>query len=102
MEHALAEERAAEIHAIKPASEIVAVPGFHAVAMPDVVQAGVEIADAAVDPGVAAAGMRRGAAVDHRLERGISGDAKRIRPHRAGEARGDTKTVERNDAAHFR
>src|SRR5882757_7031159 len=99
MEHAFAEESAAEADAVQPAGEIVAIPGLDAVAMADLVQPGIEIADAAVDPGVVAAGMRCRAAVDYRLERGVDGDAKGIRPHRACEARMNAKAVERKQPA---
>ena len=95
MKHALAEEGAAEADAVEPAGQIVAVPDLDAVAMPDLMQPGVEIADAAVDPGVVAAGVGCCAAVDHGLERGIDGDAENIRPHRARQPRTDAEAVER-------
>ena len=56
MKHALAEEGAAEADAVEPAGQILAVPDLDAMAMPDSMQGGVEVADAAVDPGVVAAG----------------------------------------------
>src|SRR5206468_6059498 len=79
VEHALAEERPPKAHPVEAADEFVALPGFDAVAMPELVQPAIEVADALVDPGVLASGLRRGAARDRRLERGIDGDAKRIR-----------------------
>src|ERR1700730_967551 len=91
MKHALAEEGATEADAIEPAGEIVAVPRLDAVAMPDLMQAGVEVADAAVDPGVVAAGRGRRAAVDHGLEGGVDGDAENIRPHGARQPRTNAK-----------
>src|SRR3954462_6677201 len=59
MKHALAEEGAAETDAVEPAGEIIAVPRLDAVTMPDLMQSGIEIADAAVDPGIVAAGGGR-------------------------------------------
>src|SRR4051812_23508198 len=56
MKHALAEEGAAEADAVEPAGEILAVPRLDAMAMPDLMQPRIEIANAAVDPGVVAAG----------------------------------------------
>ena len=47
-------------------------------------------------------GCGRRAAVDHRLERGVDGDAENIRAHRARQPRSDAKAVERNQPADFR
>src|SRR5882757_1045779 len=102
MKHALAEEGAAEADAVEPAGQIIAVPDLDTVAMPDLMQGGIEVADAAVDPGVVAAGSGRRAAVDHGLEGGVDGDAEDIRPHRAGQPRTDAKAVERYKPADFR
>ena len=68
MEHALAEERAAEAHAVEPADQLAVLVGLDAVAMADVVELAIERADARVDPGAGAAGLRLGAAVEHALE----------------------------------
>src|ERR1700730_15980987 len=62
MKHALAEKGAAEADAIEPAGQIVVLPDLDAVAMSEFMQADIKIADALVDPGVVAAGLRRGAA----------------------------------------
>ena len=102
MKHALAEERAAEADAVQAADQIVILPDLDAVAMPELVQPDIEIADALVDPGVVAAGLRRGTAGDHRLEGGVDGDGEGVGAHRARQARGDAKAVERDHAAHFR
>src|SRR4051794_29512869 len=95
MEHALAEERAAQAHPVKPAGELVAIPCLHAVAVSDAMQADIEVANAAVDPGVVAPRARRGAAVDHRLEGGVDGDAKCVGTDGAREPGGDAKAMER-------
>ena len=55
MEHALAEEGAAETDTIKPADEVAVLPDLDAVAMAELVQAEIEVADALVDPGIVAA-----------------------------------------------
>ena len=60
-----------EADAIKPADEIAVLPDLDAVAMAELVQPEIEIADALVDPGVVAACLRRRAACDHGLEGGI-------------------------------
>src|SRR5258708_35704333 len=59
MEHALAEKGAAEVDAIEPADQLVSLPDFDTVAMPEFVQPDIEIADALVDPGVVAPWLRR-------------------------------------------
>src|SRR5438477_113258 len=73
-----------------------------AVAMAERMEPVIEVADALVDPGVLAAGRRRGAARHHGLEGLVDGDGEGIRAHGAREARGDAKAVERDHAAHFR
>src|SRR4029077_13855165 len=72
VEHAFAEESAAEAHAIEPADQRIAVIDLDRVTMADAVQSAIEIADARVDPGVGAPGLRLGAAVDHRVEIAIA------------------------------
>jgi len=81
MEHALAEEGPSEMHAIEAADQFVVLPDLDAVGVPEFVQPYIEIADALVDPGVVAAGMRRGTALDHRLEGGVDGDGESIGAH---------------------
>src|SRR6185437_3002330 len=98
MEHALTEEGPSEAHAIEPADQLVILPDLDAVAVSEFVQPDIEIADAPVDPGIVAAGLRRGAAGDHRLECGIDGDGEDIRTHGSREARGNAKAVERDHA----
>ena len=102
VKHALAEEGATQADAIEPAGEIVVLPDLDAVGVAEFVQALIEIPDALVDPGVVAAGLRRGAAGDHRLEGLVDGDGERIGAHGALEPRGDAKTIERDHAAHLR
>ena len=102
MKHALAEEGAAQADAIEPADEVVILPDLDAVGVSEFVQPDIEIADALVDPGVVAARLRRRAAGDDRLERAVDGDREGVGAHRARQARGDAKAVERNHAAHFR
>src|SRR5437870_5079351 len=71
-------------------------------AVADAVQAEIEIADAAVDPGAGAALLRLGAAVDHRLEIAIAHDRETFGTHRAGEPARHVEPVERYDAALLR
>ncbi len=102
MKHALAEEGAAEADAVEPADEVVIVPDLHAMGMSEFVQPDVEIADALVDPGVLAARLRCGAAGDDSFESGVDGDGEGVGAHRARQARGDAKAIERYHAAHLR
>src|SRR5580693_4497040 len=74
MKHALAKEGAAEADPVQSADQFVMVPDFNAVGMPELVQPDIEVANPRVDPGVVAAGLRRGAAGYHGLEGGVDGD----------------------------
>src|SRR5262245_25627709 len=95
VKHALAEEGAAEADAIEAAGQIAVLPDLDAVAMAELMQAAIELADAPVDPGVLAAFLRRRTARDNGLERGVGRHGEGIRAHRAGKARGDAKAIER-------
>ena len=74
MEHALAEERAAEADAVEAADQFVVLIDLDAVAMAEVVELAIERADARVDPGAGAAGLRLGAAVEHGIEVAVDRD----------------------------
>ena len=102
VEHALAEERAAEADAVEPAGQLAVLVGLDAVAMADVVELLVERADARVDPGARPAGLRLGAAVEHAVEVAVDRDAEAVRADGAGEPRRDVEGVQRNDAALLR
>ena len=102
MEHALAEEGAAERNAIETADQRIAVIDFDAVGMPVVVEAAVDLADAAVDPGFGAVLLGFGAALDRAVEIPVDPDGIGRRAHGARQPRGDVKAIERNDAAHLR
>ena len=102
MEHALAEEGPSQADAVEAACEVAVLPDLDAVAVPELVEPEIEIADTLVDPGVVAAGLRRRAARDDRLEGGIDGHAEGVRAHGAGQPRGDAEAVKRDQAAHFR
>src|SRR5258708_34799862 len=102
MKHALAEEGAPEADAIEPADQVAVPPHLDAVAVTDVVQAGVEVADAFIDPGIVAVGLRRRTAVDYRLEGGVDAHGKNVGAHRAREPRRNPKALQRNEAALLR
>src|SRR3954462_10373795 len=68
VEHALAEEGAAERDAVEPADQRVAVVDLNAMAMAALVELAVEHANAGVDPGTLAPGLRLGAAIQHAVE----------------------------------
>src|SRR3954451_23756280 len=76
VKHALAEKRTPETDAVEAADEIVVLPDLDAVSVSEFMQSNIEIANAFVDPRVASARLRRGAARDNRLESGIHGDSK--------------------------
>ena len=82
--------------------EVAVLPDLDAVAVPELVEPDIEIADTLVDPGVVAARLRRRAARDDGLEGGIDGNAEDVRAHGAGQPRGDAEALKRNHAAHFR
>ena len=102
VEHAFAEERAAERDAVKAADEGFALVDFEAVAMAALVELAIEHADARIDPGARAAGAGLGAALEHRVEVAVDGDGETVGAHGAGEAARHVKAIERDDAAHLR
>src|ERR1041384_1847951 len=77
VKHALAEERATQVDAVKTTDERRAVIDLDRVAVADLEQAAIERADLGVDPGAGAARPRRRAAVDDRIEVAIAGDRER-------------------------
>src|SRR5581483_6745285 len=79
-----------------------ALPGLDAVAVAEPMQRGIEVADAAVDPGVLTAHARRSAAVDHLRKGAVDGHDETVGAYGAREPRADVKTLERNDAALLR
>ena len=102
VEHAFAEKRAPEPHAVETADQFFAIINFDPVAMADLVQPRVERTDARIDPGAGAVLAGRGAAVEHGGEVTIDVNLVTIRAHGAGEAARQVKVVERDDAALFR
>src|SRR6185369_51997 len=102
MEHAFAEEGAAERDAVEAADQRVAVVDLDAVAMPALVELVVEHADAGIDPGALTPWLRLGAAVQHAVEVAVDHHRKAVRSHRTGEPARQVKTVEWNDPAHLR
>src|SRR5438552_1109739 len=102
MKHAFAEEGPPQTHTIEAADQVAVLPHLDAVAMTHIVQAGVEITDALVDPCVVAARLRRGTAVDDRLEGGVDAHGEGVGAYRARQPGGDPKAIEWNDAALFR
>ncbi len=74
MEHALAEESAAERDTVKSSHQIVVEINLDAVAMPALIQLAIERADALVDPGARPSRLRLCAAVDHPVEIAVDGN----------------------------
>src|SRR5229473_943328 len=74
VEHALAEEGAAEAHPVKPADQGIFVIDLDGVAMADIVELAIKGADAPIDPGPRTARSRLGAAFDDALEIAVAND----------------------------
>ena len=102
VEHAFAEERAAERETVESADQRFAVINLDAVAGAAFGERDIERADALIDPGALAASRRAGAAIDHRREVAVGDNTQGGAAHRAREPRGNMKIVERDDAALFR
>src|SRR2546423_15603035 len=102
VEHALAEERAAEAHAIKPADERIAVIDLDGVAMAQFEQAAIEPADRAVDPSARALRAGLGAALDDGIEIAVARDGEARAAHGSREPHRHMERVEPHDAALFR
>ena len=102
VKHALAKVGAAERDAVKTADQMIAVIDLNGVAMADVEERAIDLADTRIDPGLVAFRRGLGAAVDHRIEVAVDINGQRRRAHGAGEARRHMEPVERNDAALLR
>jgi len=76
-EHAFSEECAAERNPVETADKPALVPGFHRVAIAELMQLTVKLADAVIDPSGAAAWSRRRAAGDDAVK--IRVDANHVR-----------------------
>src|SRR3984893_6082322 len=95
VEHALAEERASEGHAVEAADQLVVRIDFHAVTVAALMQLAVKRADAVVDPGARTASLLLGTALDHRLEVAVDQHRKPVGADRARQTRGNVKAIER-------
>src|SRR5262245_21148842 len=102
MEHAFAEERAAERDAVKTADEIFTLVDLDAVAVAPLVELAIKQADTGIDPCARAAGAGLGATLEHAVEVAVDGDGETVGAHRAGEPLRHMKAIERNDAALLR
>src|SRR5450631_1246667 len=102
MEHALAEEGAAQAHPVKTADQIVALIDLDAVGVATLVELVVERADPAVDPGARPARLRAGTAREHTLEVAVDRYREMFGTHGASEPRRNMEPVERDDAALLR
>src|SRR5437588_317432 len=102
VEHALAEERAAERNAVEPADEVLSLIDLEAVAMAPFVELAIKHADAPVDPCARATGAGLRASLEHRVEIAVDRDGELVGAHRAGKPARHVEAVERNDAALLR
>jgi hypothetical protein len=100
MEHALAEEGAAERYAVQPANKMIAVVYLYRVAVAAIEQRPVYAADADIDPRAGAVLLGFGAAFDDRVEVAVNID----RIARGADGTGETcrkmKPLQRNDPPH--
>src|SRR5512132_978244 len=87
------------MHAVKASDQLAAVPDFDRMAMPHGEQLGIEVADAAIDPGAAPPGPRCGAAVDHGVKIVVDFDLEAAPLDGAGKPSRYMHAVERQDAA---
>ena len=101
-EHALAEEHAADRHAVEAADQMAVLAGFHRVGVAELVQFAEQPLDLRVDPGVVATGGGLGAAGDGGGEVLIDRDGEGVRQHGAGEPARQMEAVQRQDAAALR
>src|SRR5947209_18269795 len=99
VEHALAEERRAEAHAVQAADEPAFEPGFHCVDVSAVEQRAIQPPDRPVDPGLAALRARCRATLDHRIEIAVDPDLVTIAANHLGETLRDDEAIERENAA---
>src|SRR5436190_2507847 len=102
VEHALAEERAAERNAVEPADELLALVDLETMAMAPFVELAIEHADAPVDPSARAPEARLRAALEHRVEIAVDGDGETVGAHGAGKPCRHVEALERNDTAQLR
>src|SRR5258708_2892332 len=101
-EHALAEESAAELHAVETADEDVAGPALDGMRRAALEKRGVERDDFVIDPGLPPVGGRLGAAAHHCLELAVAADGEAAAAHGAAQPARDVEAVERQDAAAHR
>ncbi len=97
-----AEEGAAEADAIEAADEPAFAPALDGMGVACGVKRGVKAQDFGIDPAFGPARHRRGAGPHDIHEGAVGGDSEAVAAHRAGEALGDVKAVERDDAAPLR
>ncbi len=102
-EHGFAGEEPSEGDSIEPPDEnrslVCGEPGFDGVCMPGAVEHGICVANAMVDPGLAAGTSARLAArFDHGVEGGVCGDGEAAAADALGKRSRDSETVERDDA----
>ena len=98
MEHAFAEEGAAQAHPVKAADQGVPLVGLNRMRTAGGEQFAVEPHDLVVDPGL----LALGAGAHDRFERAVCDHAESIRPHGLGEAARNDEPIERENSALLR
>src|SRR5262249_9720094 len=102
VEHALAEEGAAERDAVEPTDQSIVFEDLNAVAVAAAGKLTIKDAEPRSDPRTLTPGLRLGAAVQHAVEVAVDGHGKAVRSHRARQPSGQVKAIERDDPAHLR
>src|ERR1051326_7128213 len=101
-EHALAEKGAAERDPIETADQFTVMPALDAVRGAPLEEAGIELQDLVIDPGVGPLVARFGATVHDGLERGVAADREQILPNDSAQAARHVERIERDDAPPLR
>jgi len=101
-EHALAEERGTQRHAVEPAHQFALAPALDRMRVAGCMERGVEADDLAVDPALLASGLGLRAGEHHLAKGDIARDGEAIAAHGARKPLGDVEAIERNDPAPFR
>src|SRR5262245_12125937 len=91
VEHAFAEEGAAEVYSVESTHEGIPVIDLDGVAVSDVVELAIKLADAPVDPCPRTARRRFRAAIDDGLKIAVANNGERLCADGAGESRRNVK-----------
>src|SRR6185437_1935907 len=100
--HALAEERAAQRHAIEAADQHAVAPALDAMREARAEELGIERDDLLIDPRLGPLRRRLGAAAHHRFEGAVAAHLEEVAAHGAPQSLREMEGIERQDAALLR